>query len=163
MRIRCKMLNVDSLQQELGRVRLYDIPIILATGCFDVLHRGHVELLEEARSFFPGHELWLGLNSDAAVRLLKGDGRPIHDYESRAIVMAGLLCVDAVFEIDSVRVDDAIRLIRPRAWLKGGDYTLETLDQGERRAAEDVGSLIHLVPTIQGYSSSAILKRAGLA
>lgn len=163
MRIRCKMMNVDGLQMELGRARLYDIPIILATGCFDILHRGHVELLEGAREMFPGHELWLGLNSDAAVRSLKGEGRPVHDYESRAIVMAGLLCVDVVFEIQDVRVANAIRAIRPRVWLKGGDYTLETLDQGERNAAEEVGSMIHLVPTVQGYSTTEILKKLEVA
>ena len=152
-----------AMQFQLDRKALYDIPVVLATGCFDVLHRGHIELLEGAQSTFPAHELWVGLNSDRAVRILKGEGRPIHDFVSRAVVMAGLQCVDCVFEIDDVRVGDAIKMASPRVWLKGGDYTLETLDQGERKAAEDVGALIHLVPTVEGYSTSNILKKAGLA
>jgi len=158
-----KILTPETLQQELRMARMFNTPILLATGCFDILHRGHVQLLEEARDSFPGHPVWLGLNSDRAVRELKGEPRPVNDFESRAIVMAGLESVHHVFEIDDVRVADAIRLILPRVWLKGGDYTLETLDQEERKAAEEVGAKIHLVPTIQGYSTTNILKKAGLA
>lgn len=154
-----KILDPVRVAIELDRVRGYDIPILLATGCFDILHRGHVQLLECARQSFPGHELWVGLNSDRAIRELKGEGRPIHDYESRAIVMAGLQCVDQVFEIDAIRVTHFIQVIKPRVWVKGGDYTLETLDQGERKAAEEVGTIIHFVPLLPGYSTTAILKR----
>lgn len=160
---RIKILDAPGVAMQWDRTRTYNIPIALTTGCFDLLHRGHVTLIEEIRSSFPGHEIWVGLNSDAAVRSLKGEGRPIHDFESRSIVMAGLMCVDQVFEINDLRVTDFIRAIKPRVWVKGGDYTLETLDQDERKAAEEAGTIIHLVPTVQGYSTTAILRKAGLA
>lgn len=154
-----KILTADAVQVELGKAQYYALPILLATGCFDVLHRGHVELLENARHDFPGHVVWVGLNSDEAVRKLKGEGRPIHDYESRAIVMAGLHAVDQVFEIPDVKVTYAILMVRPRVWIKGGDYTLETLDPDERIAAQSCNTTIHLVPTIAGYSTTKILSR----
>lgn len=154
-----KILDAVRVAIEYDRTRKYDIPILLATGCFDILHRGHVEMLESARQSFPAHEIWVGLNSDASVRMLKGEDRPVHDFMSRAVVMAGLYCVDQVFEIDSTRVAQTIRSIRPRVWVKGSDYTLETLDQGERKAAEEVGTIIHFAPMLPGYSTTEILKR----
>lgn len=154
-----KILDADCLQTQLGRERSIMQPILLATGCFDILHRGHVELLEGAKLDFPGHMLWLGLNSDRAVRELKGNSRPINTYEARAIVMAGLQCVDQVFEIDDVRVAETLRLIRPRVWVKGGDYTMDSLDQGEVAAAKEAGTKIHLVPATEGYSTTRIVDK----
>lgn len=132
--------------------------IVLATGCFDIIHVGHVQLLEKAATY---GELHVGLNSDVAVRKLKGPTRPIHPYESRACVVAALESVTSVFEIDDVRVAGAIRWLKPAFWIKGGDYTLETLDQDEVTAAREVGAEIVLVPTIGGYSTSKILERLG--
>ncbi len=154
-----KILDTDGLQTQLGKEKAIFQPILLATGCYDILHRGHVELLEGARLAFPGHMVWVGLNSDRAVSQLKGNGRPINCYEARAVVMAGLQCVDQVFEIDDVRVAEALRLVRPRVWVKGGDYTLEALDQGEVAAAKEAGTIIHLVPTIAGYSTTRIVSK----
>lgn len=157
--IKDKILNPEELEEELKRVARWGLKIALVTGCFDILHRGHVFLLEDTRMKFPGHEIWVGLNSDMAVRALKGETRPIHNFESRAMVMAALQCVDVVFEIGNVRVADAIRMVKPKLWVKGGDYTLETLNQDERKAAEEVGSMIHFVVSLQGYSTTEILKR----
>ena len=154
-----KILTLESLPMQLAHDHKWGMPILLATGCFDILHRGHVQLIEEARRRFTGHTVWIGINSDLAVRKLKGEHRPIHDYQSRAIVMAGLQCVDQVFEIDATRVVDTIRFIRPQVWVKGADYTLETLDQDERKAAEDVGATIAFVPLLNGYSTTSILKK----
>jgi len=154
-----KILTDESLPLQLAHDHKYGTPILLATGCFDILHRGHVELLEKAKDQLKGHTFWIGLNSDGAVRALKGNGRPIHDYHSRATVMAAIQCVDQVFEIDEIRVTETILFIRPKAWIKGSDYTLETLDQEERKAADLVGATIHFMPLLLGYSTTAILKR----
>ena len=154
-----KILNVERIAQELRMARMFNTPILLATGCFDILHRGHVQLLEDARDSFPGHPVWVGLNSDRAVRELKGDGRPIHDFASRAVVMAALESVHHVFEIDDVRVDDAIRLIQPRVWIKGGSYTIDTLDKSEVAAAKEVGAKIEILPLLAGYSTTLIIER----
>lgn len=139
--------------------RFYGGRIILATGCFDVLHRGHVELFQMARARRPSGLLWVGLNSDRAVRELKGPERPVHSYPDRAYVVAALQSVDRVFEIDDMRVAETIRLIRPIAWIKGGDYTLNTLDKDEVAAAREVDAEIVLIPTIGNYSTTNTLKK----
>lgn len=135
-------------------------PRILVTGCFDVIHAGHIQLLEHARLLGDlGQETWVGLNSDAAIRTLKGPTRPINTYRHRALVMSAILYVDYVFEIDDVRVDSAIRLIKPEIWLKGGDYTLDTLDKGEVEAAKEVGARIAIFRSEYDISTTKIVKQ----
>lgn len=156
-----KILKADVAAEEAVR-DFWRRRIVLATGCFDILHRGHVEMLERACDSIStncGEKLWVGLNSDRAIRQLKGDGRPRNDYASRAVVMASLACVHRVFEIDDVRVAGAIRMVRPLAWVKGGDYTRQTLDQGEVAAADEVRAYIILIPTIGDYSTTKILQK----
>lgn len=127
------------------------------TGVFDIFHVGHLELLRKA------HELCsnivVGLNSDAATSVLKGRSRPINYYENRRDVMEAIRYVDHVFEIDHIRVDKAIRMVKPKFWVKGGDYSLSTLDQDEVRAAKDVGAEIVIVPMVHGFSSTVLLQK----
>jgi rfaE bifunctional protein nucleotidyltransferase chain/domain len=164
------MKIIDKFMDEL-RLRhsvplpFYQHRIMLATGCFDLLHRGHVELFEQAAERFPHYLLWVGLNSDAAIRGLvisgrKPEGRPINTYENRAYVIAALTMVDRVFEIDSTNMAETIRLIEPMAWIKGGDYTLSTLDKEEVKAAKDVGAEIVLIPTIGDHSTTKTLSKS---
>ena len=143
-----------------------NVGVVLVTGCFDILHRGRVALFERAAGYKDRKgsiEVWAGLNSDRAVKQLKGASRPVNDYESRAVVIAGLAAVDHVFEIDDVRVAEAIRLVRPIIWVKGGDYTLDTLDKEEVKAANEVQADIELIPILGSYSTTGILRRLGLA
>lgn len=153
-----KILTDGELRREIPK-QFYRDRIILATGCFDVLHPGHVKLLEAALASRPGGLLWVGLNSDLAVRNLKGYARPINAYRDRAIVIAALACVDRVFEIDDVRVAAAIELVSPLAWVKGGDYTIRTLDKSEVEAANHVGAGIIILPTVGDYSTTKILSK----
>lgn len=129
----------------------------LVTGCFDILHAGHIQLLDHA--FLLCSHVWVGLNSDQAVRELKGEGRPINAFAQRAKVMAALRYVEYVFEIDALRVDGIIKELRPTWWVKGGAYTLATLDPGEVAAAKEVGAEIVLAPFMEGQSTTAMLKR----
>lgn len=152
------MSSTKILKPEMVKMRAMGEEIVLATGCFDVLHRGHVELLEYAYHRWPSMQLWVGLNSDTAVRSLKGDTRPVNDYQSRAVVMAALQYVDRVFEIDHIRVDAAIRTVCPFVWLKGGDYTVESLNQDEVKAAKQVGAFISIHPITHGFSTTNVLK-----
>lgn len=131
--------------------------IVLTNGCFDILHAGHVAFLEKASQL--GDVLWIGLNSDASVRALKGPDRPIHRLEDRARVLGALRWVDAVFAFDTVRCDDAIRQLRPEHYAKAGDYTLETLDPREREALEAVEATIHLLPFEDGLSTTGALRK----
>ena len=130
--------------------------VVLATGCFDIIHRGHISLLEQAsmRGW-----LMVGVNSDRAVKLLKGKGRPVHNQDDRCYVLASLACVHRAFVIDDVRVAEAIRLVQPNYWFKGGDYTMDSLDQSEVAAAKAAGTEIVIIPTLKGYSTTATLKK----
>lgn len=130
--------------------------VVLATGVWDVIHRGHIELLEQAATYGP---VFVGLNTDEAVRQLKGPMRPINTLEDRAYVLTALRSVRAVFPIDAVTVEEAIRYLRPSHWVKSSQYTLETLNQDEVRAAKDVGAEIVLVSHVSGHSTTGVLSR----
>lgn len=145
---------------DLGRVvalhHQQGISICLTTGCYDVLHAGHVMLLEQAAEL---GTLFVGINSDDAIRKLKGKDRPVNNLKDRAMLLGALRCVNAVFEIDALTVESAIRMVTPKFWVKGGGYSMETLDKGEVAAAKEVGAEIVLVPELKGYSTTNILKR----
>lgn len=131
--------------------------LVITNGCFDILHVGHIRYLEAARAL--GDQLVVGVNTDWAVKALKGEGRPINPFRDRMAVLAALQCVSYVVPIDDIRVDGFIRQMRATTWVKGGDYTLDTLDQGEVKAARDVGTKIVILPVVQGVSTTNILKR----
>ena len=128
--------------------------IVLVTGCFDVIHRGHIDLLKFAACY---GTVVVGLNSDKAVRSLKGKTRPVNCYQDRAAVIEAIRAVSCVFEIDDIRVADAISKIRPDVWVKGGDYSMETLDDTEKAACRN-GTKIVLFPSTPGLSTTRTLK-----
>jgi len=132
--------------------------LVLTNGCFDLLHTGHVRYLEQARAL--GDALIVAVNSDRSVRELKGPERPLNGELDRAEVLAALRCVDHVTVFDDKRVTGVIKALRPAIYAKGGDYTLETLDPGERSALEEVGAGIMLVSLVPGRSTTGILERA---
>lgn len=139
------------------RLRADGRRLVVTNGCFDVLHVGHVRYLRQARAL--GDALMVLLNGDASVRALKGAGRPINVAEDRAEVLAALEAVDAVTIFDTPRCDDLLRLIEPDMYAKGGDYTPESLDAGERAALESCGAKIHILPLVPGQSTTATLGR----
>jgi rfaE bifunctional protein nucleotidyltransferase chain/domain len=132
--------------------------LVLTNGCFDLLHTGHVRYLEESRRC--GDALIVAVNSDASVRELKGPERPLNNELDRAEVLAALRCVDHVTIFSGKRVTDVIRSLRPAVYAKGGDYTLETLDAGERAALEEAGTEIRLLSLVPGRSTTSLLERA---
>lgn len=131
--------------------------LVVTNGCFDVLHVGHVRYLGQARAL--GDVLLVLLNGDASVRKLKGEGRPINPAEDRAEVLAALAAVDAVTIFDTPRCDDLLRLAGPDVYVKGGDYTPESLDAGERAALEACGAEIRILPLVPGRSTTATIGR----
>ena len=131
--------------------------LVLTNGCFDLLHTGHVRYLEEARRC--GDALIVAVNSDSSVRQLKGPERPLNDELERAEVLAALRCVDHVTIFNGKRATEVIRLLKPSVYAKGGDYTLETLDPGERAALEETGAEISLLQLVPGRSTTGILER----
>ncbi len=134
--------------------------LVFTNGCFDLLHSGHVRYLQQARAL--GDALLVALNGDDSVRALKGPARPVNAEEDRAEVLAALACVDYVTIFHTERVTDLVREIRPHIYAKGGDYTVSSLDPGERAALEEAGTDIRILPLVPGKSTTSTLERAGM-
>ena len=150
-----KILTHDSLAEWRQAARRAGKVLVVTNGCFDILHAGHVDYLESARSL--GDLLIVGLNGDQSVQELKGPGRPINAQGDRARVLAALGCVDAVCIFPEKRATRFLEAVQPDVYVKGGDYTLETIDQQERRAVESAGGRIAFIPFTAGKSTSALV------
>lgn len=131
--------------------------LIVTNGCFDVLHSGHCRYLQEAKSL--GDYLLVGINSDSSVRQIKGQGRPVTRESDRAFVLDSLRCVDAVCIFDSIKADKFLALVKPDTYVKGGDYTLDSLDREEKKVLEVNGSRIVLSRFEKGLSTTNILEK----
>jgi len=126
-------------------------------GCFDVLHAGHLRTLERARSL--ADALVVGINSDASARQLKGPGRPVVPERDRAEMVAGLACVDLVVIFEELSSLPVIRALRPDIWVKGGDYTLDTVNQEERAFVESYGGRVALAERVPDASTTDLIAR----
>lgn len=135
--------------------------VVLTNGCFDLLHAGHVRYLKEARAL--GDALVVALNSDASVRDLKGEGRPLHTAADRAEILCALESVDRVVVFEEARVTGVIEALRPQVYAKGGDYTVESLNPEERGALQKVGAEIHILSLLPGRSTSQTLRHMAAA
>lgn len=129
--------------------------IVFTNGCFDILHAGHVRYLQAARAF--GDCLIIGLNSDASVRALKGEGRPVNGELDRAEVLGALRAVDYVVVFSEPTAERLIGLVKPDVYVKGGDYTPETLPESKIVAA--YGGATKIAPLVEGRSSTNIINR----
>ncbi len=132
---------------------------MVTNGCFDLLHLGHVTYLETARN--QGDLLLVGVNADAAVRELKGAWRPVNRDTDRALVLAALESVSAVTIFPQTTATEFLSLAKPDIYVKGGDYTIETINQDERRVVEEAGGRIVLVGLVEGRSTTNTLKKLG--
>ena len=150
-----KILDHTRLKQRIAEWRASGETIVFTNGCFDLLHVGHVTLLEDCRRF--GSKLILGLNSDASVCRLKGPTRPIVAETERAKVMAALAAVDAVVLFEEDTPMELILSILPDVLVKGGDYTIETVVGHE--AVQAAGGRVEIVPTVEGFSTTNIVKK----
>lgn len=129
--------------------------LCFTNGCFDLIHPGHVQYLEDVRAL--GDFLIVGLNSDASVRRLKGPSRPLQDEGARARILLGLRSVDAVVRFDEDTPLELIRALEPDILAKGGDYTPETVVG--RDVVEARGGRLVLVPFLPGHSTTLIEDR----
>jgi rfaE bifunctional protein nucleotidyltransferase chain/domain len=132
--------------------------LVFTNGCFDLLHVGHVRYLEAARAL--GDALLVAINGDESVRALKGAGRPLNGAKERAEVIAALECVDYAVVFPEVRATRVLEAVAPAVYVKGGDYTRETLDEEERAALERMGTEIRILPFESGHSTSGLVERA---
>ena len=150
-------LSLDAAVERRETLRQEERTLVLTNGCFDLLHVGHLALLEKASTL--ADELWVAINSDSSVRELKGPERPLQGERERAYLLLSLEFVDAVFVFDSKRLNEEIRILAPDCYVKGGDYSLATIDQGERSALEQAGSEIHFVPFVEGFGTTDLIRR----
>ncbi len=152
-----KILTSQSLPEWREKLRREGKKLVATNGCFDLLHLGHVTYLETARSF--GDNLIVGINGDNSVRELKGNDRPINSETDRAGVIAALESVSAVIIFPETRAVNFLKVVAPDVWIKGGDYTLETINQEERAAVEKNGGKIIFVPFVKGKSTTGLLEK----
>ncbi len=147
--------TLDQLLIELAAVRSSGNTVVFTNGCFDVLHAGHVQMLQEAASL--GDFLVVGLNNDESVRRLKGEGRPVNNAADRARMLSALRAVDAVVLFGEDTPERLLRAIRPDVLVKGGDYTPEQVVG--REIVEEAGGRVVVVGHVPGKSTSGILER----
>ena len=157
MHFRTKLLSDAQLKDWRQAQRAAGRRVVVTNGCFDLLHLGHVTYLESARN--QGDALLIGVNGDEAVRQLKGAQRPVTEETDRALVLAALASVDAVCIFPQATATTFLAAAQPDIYVKGGDYTLETLNQEERRAVESTGGRIVIIPFVAGKSTTATLAK----
>ena len=150
-----KIISRDQIVKQVNLWRFLNNRIVFTNGCFDILHRGHIEYLAAAADL--GNKLIIGLNSDDSVSRLKGSDRPINSFQDRALALAALRFTDAVVEFNEDTPLNLIRMILPDVLVKGGDYSREHIV-----GATDVeahGGEIAIISFTEGYSTTSFLKK----
>lgn len=150
-----KILNNSTLSSRLDEWRRLNCKVVFTNGCFDILHRGHVEYLAQAAE--KGDVLLIGLNTDASVRRLKGEERPINDEQSRAVLLAALEFVDAVVLFDEDTPYSLIETVRPDVLVKGADYKPEDIVGYD--IVTSYGGIVETIPLVEGISTTKIVEK----
>lgn len=150
-----KIFTLTELKLQLNRWRLLNRKIVFTNGVFDILHEGHIASLSEAALY--GHVLIVGINSDASVKRLKGESRPVNNEGSRTLLMASLVMVDAVIFFEEDTPLNLITTILPDVLVKGGDYTIEQIVGATEVIAN--GGEVKIVPILEGFSTTGIIER----
>jgi rfaE bifunctional protein nucleotidyltransferase chain/domain len=153
--IKHKIHTRETLLRECNGWRIKGRKIVFTNGCFDILHHGHLDLLARAASL--GNVLVVGVNTDASVKRLKGPSRPVTHENDRAFQLASLLCTDAICLFDEDTPGELIELIRPDILVKGGDYTIDKIVGAP--FVQQHGGDVHIIPFVEGYSTTSIIER----
>lgn len=150
-----KIFTPGELTQQLKRWRLHNKKIVFTNGVFDILHEGHIASLGEAALY--GHILIVGINTDASVKRLKGESRPVNNEGSRTLLMASLVMVDAVILFEEDTPLNIITAILPDVLVKGGDYAPHEI-VGAREVIANGGE-VKITPILEGFSTSGIIEK----
>jgi rfaE bifunctional protein nucleotidyltransferase chain/domain len=153
--VRKKIIDRDELPARLAYWKFKCRKLVFTNGCFDMLHRGHIEYLAKAASF--GEMLLVGLNTDTSVQKIKGAGRPLNDEQSRAVALASLLFVDAVVLFDEETPYELIKSVKPDVLVKGNDYKAEDI-VGYDIVTNNGGQVI-TVDLVEGYSTTSLINK----
>ena len=152
-----KLQSLSSMVADREQMRRAGRTVVMTNGCFDLLHVGHVYFLQKARQL--GDRLVVALNSDASVRILKGDKRPIQSEFDRAFLLAALDCVDGIVIFSKAHLVEEITALHPDIYTKAGDYDLARLHSGERAALEAAGATIRFLPFLAGFSTTGMIQK----
>lgn len=150
-----RIYDLPRLLQEVKRWRVKNKKIVFTNGVFDILHEGHIASLSQAATH--GDVLVIGLNSDASVKRLKGDSRPVNNQDARALILASLVMTDAVVIFEEDTPLNLIKAIMPEVLVKGGDYTIEQI-AGAKEVIENGGQVI-LADMVEGISTTGIIEK----
>jgi D-beta-D-heptose 7-phosphate kinase/D-beta-D-heptose 1-phosphate adenosyltransferase len=150
-----KIFTLNELKHQINRWHLLNKKIVFTNGVFDILHEGHIASLSEAALY--GHVLLVGINSDASVKRLKGESRPVNNEGSRTLLMASLVMVDGVIVFDEDTPLNLITAIMPDVLVKGGDYTIEQIVGATEVIAN--GGEVKIVPILEGFSTTGIIEK----
>lgn len=153
--IKAKILNREELGRFLSICRFQNKKIVFTNGCFDLLHLGHIEYLSKARDL--GDRLVIGLNTDASIRRIKGENRPVTEETSRSVALAALQFVDAVVFFEEDTPKELIEFVRPDILIKGSDYKEE--DIVGYKTVKNSGGEIKTIDLVPGYSTSNIIDK----
>jgi len=150
-----KIFKIDELVKFREKAKIEGRKVVFTNGCFDILHRGHVELLEKAKRF--GDLLIVALNSDSSMKKIKGEKRPILNENDRAYILASLKCVDAVCLFDEETPAEIIDKLKPDILAKGGDYKINEVVG--RESVYNIGGEVVIIPLVEGKSTKEIIEK----
>ena len=153
--VEMKTVNMQELLPKLAYWKFKGMKVVFTNGCFDILHRGHVEYLAKAASL--GDVLILGLNSDASVKRLKGENRPINDENSRALIMSSLKVIDNVILFEEDTPQKLIEVLGPDVLFKGGDWKEDEIAGAEY--VKKNGGSVRIIGYENGYSTTNTIKK----
>jgi rfaE bifunctional protein nucleotidyltransferase chain/domain len=151
-----KIMPLDRMRQQVKEWQAEGLTVVFTNGCFDLLHVGHVTLIDDARR--EGDRLVLAINSDASVNALKGPGRPIVNQHARARVLAALAAVDAVVVFDEPTPLELMVALQPDVIVKGGDYVAEEIVGA--REVKSWGGRVKIMPFVDGFSTTKLIAKA---
>lgn len=147
-----RIISKKELPKLISRLRKAKKKIVFTNGCFDILHCGHVKLLEKAKTL--GDVLIVGLNSDSSIKRLKGENRPINTFKDRAIVLSALRAVDYIVGFSEDTPYNLIKMIKPDVLVKGGDYKKNEV------VGREFAGKTYIYPLIKGKSTTKIIEKA---
>ena len=153
--LKTKIYSLEKLKNQVELWKKSGDKIVFTNGCFDILHRGHIEVLAHTADL--GDKLIIGLNSDSSIKSLKGETRPIINEDSRAILLAAFRFVDAIVLFNEDTPINLISILLPDVLAKGGDYEVSTVVGHE--LVQNNGGKVILVPFVDGYSSTNIIEK----
>lgn len=152
-----KQITLSEITARREQLRKDNRTLVFTNGCFDLLHVGHIYSLETAKK--ESDALWVGVNSDASVRALKGNMRPIYPQEARLYLLNALQCIDGLILFDGTDCARELELIQPDVYVKSGHYSIETLNPNERHMLEDCNARIRFIPPLPDWSTTQTLAR----